>query len=142
MLPASSSRTAARAPASSRPRSSCRSTTYDAHTAMPGVQMPHWAPPHATSCFWTACSTSPLAGLHAPAIRLACRDEARVDDLAVEQHRARTALALAATFLRAGEAAVLAQHVEQSLPRRALDGARLAVHFHRDLHRHLRRASS
>ena len=67
----------------------------------------------------------PLDRRDRAAVALARRDEARVDDLAVEHHRARAALAFAAALLRAGEPQVLAQHVEQALPRRALDGARL-----------------
>src|SRR6185436_14189497 len=67
-------------------------------------------------------------------VALADRDHARVDGLAVEPDRARAALALAAALLGAGEPQVLAQHVEQAAPRRALDGARLAVDLERDLH--------
>src|SRR5690606_9239289 len=67
------------------------------------------------------------------------RDEARVDDLAVEHHRARSALAFATAFLRTGEPDVLAQYVEQTLPRRALDGVRRTVDLERDLHDSLQR---
>ena len=54
-------RGSARAPRLRRRASRPRSTTYDAHTAMPGVQMPHCAPPQRTSSRCTACNTSPCA---------------------------------------------------------------------------------
>ena len=53
------------------------------------------------------------------------RHEARAHRLAVDEHRARAALAFAAAFLRAGEAALLAQHVEQ--PRHRMRVERPAV---------------
>ena len=107
-----------------------RSTTCAAHTAMPGVQMPHCAPPQrraraAPRAAPRRCARPSTVVTLRPS-HCADRDEARVDDLAVEHHRARAALALAAAFLRAGEAQVLAQHVEQPLPRRDLDLARAA----------------
>ena len=46
-------------------------------------------------------------------IDLAHGHEARVDDLAVDDDRARAALALATALLRAGQAQVFAQRVEQ-----------------------------
>ena len=54
------------------------------------------------------------------------RHQAAVDQLAVEQHGAGAALAFAAAFLGAGEAADLAQHVEQArhrMPVEATSGA-------------------
>ena len=53
----------------------------------------------------------------ARAFHLRDRHEARVHRLAVDEHRARAALAFAASFLGAGQPAVLAQHVEQTLHR-------------------------
>ena len=59
------------------------------------------------------------------ALDLADRHEAAVDDRAVDEDRAGAALAFAAALLRAGQAEVLAQHVEepahagQRRPRRA-----------------------
>ncbi len=61
------------------------------------------------------------------AIGLADRHEAAVDHLAVEDDRAGAALALAAAFLGAGEAEVLAQHVEEAAHAGHGDLARLAV---------------
>ena len=76
---------------------------------MPGVQMPHCAPPWSTNACCTACSRSAgrepsMVVIDAP-VALRERHEAAVDELAVEQHRARAALAFAAAFLGAGEAA-------------------------------------
>ena len=45
------------------------------------------------------------------------RHQTGVHGLAVDQHRARAALAFAASFLRAGQTAVFAQHIEQALHR-------------------------
>src|SRR5262249_59961032 len=58
-----------------------------------------------------------LDGGHPAAVALAGGDQARVDRLAVEQHGARAALALATALLGAGQPQVLAQDVEQPLPR-------------------------
>src|SRR6185503_15545096 len=54
----------------------------------------------------------------ARAVDLARGDDARVDRLAVDEHRARAALALAAALLAAGEPEVVAQDVEQPPQRR------------------------
>src|SRR4051794_32592197 len=55
--------------------------------------------------------------------------EARADEHAVDQDRARTALALLATRLRAGQLEALAQHVQEALTQPCvLDRVRLAVH--------------
>ena len=101
--------------------------------SMPGVQMPHWAPPvsrkAAGACSSLPCRRQPLDRRDRRALDLAHRHQARVDHRAVDQHRARAALALAAALLGAGQAQVLAQHVEQAahargvqLDRRAVDG--------------------
>ena len=55
------------------------------------------------------------------AVDLADRDEAADDDLAVDEHRAGAALALAAALLRPGQAEVLAQDVEQPAHPRHVD---------------------
>src|ERR1041385_6990936 len=75
-----------------------------------------------------------LDGGDPAAVALAGSDQAGVDRLAVELDGARTALALAAALLGAGQPQVLAQHVEQPLPRRRLDRAQLAVDLERELH--------
>ena len=53
--------------------------------------------------------------------------EAGVDAAAVQQHRARAALAVVAALLGAGEAGAFAQQVEQGDPRFDVEGAVLAV---------------
>jgi hypothetical protein len=65
---------------------------------------------------------------HIGALDLAHRDQARVNDGAVDQDRARATLALAAALLGAGEAEVLAERIEEAphprdgeLDRRAVD---------------------
>ena len=87
---------------------------------MPGVQMPHWAPPARGTPVWSGTGAAPrrrfgeaLDGAHVAAIDLADGHQAGVHHLAVEEHRAGAALALAAALLGAGQAEVLAQHVEQ-----------------------------
>src|SRR5688500_15826933 len=81
----------------------------------------------------------PFHGHDRPAVALARSDQTRIDRLPVHQHGAGAALALAAAFLGAGQAQVLAQDVEQALPRRALDGTRGAVDLDRKLHDSLQR---
>src|SRR5207237_9663326 len=61
---------------------------------------------------------------HRRALDLADGDETGIDQLAVDQHRAGAALALAAAFFRAGEAEIFAQDVEQTFQRRRLETAR------------------
>src|SRR5262249_58400366 len=51
------------------------------------------------------------------ALQLANRGEARIYDLAVNDHGACPTLAFATTFFRAGQTQVLSQHVEKSLQR-------------------------
>ena len=55
------------------------------------------------------------------ALHLRRRDETGAHRRAVDQHRARAALAFTAAFLGAGEAALLAQHVEQPRHRMRVD---------------------
>ena len=63
----------------------------------------------------------PLHRADVAALDLADRDEAAVDDLAVDEDRARPALALAAAFLRPGQAQVQAQDVQEAAPARDRD---------------------
>ena len=78
--------------------------------SMPGVQIPHWAPPVSRNACWSGESgpspRQPLDGDDLVAVDLADRDEAAVDELAVEEDGARAALALAAALLGAGQAEV------------------------------------
>src|SRR5262249_9186460 len=67
-------------------------------------------------------------------VALTGRDQAGVHRLAVELDGAGAALALAAALLGAGQSQILAQHVEQALPRRDLNRARLAVDLECELH--------
>ena len=69
-----------------------------------------------------------LDGLDGGAIRLIREHQAGVDGLAVHEHRARAALALAAAFLGPGQAQVLAQHVDEPLVAAHPQAPRLAVH--------------
>src|SRR6185295_12521360 len=69
----------------------------------------------------------PFDRLDSPALALEERHETGEDRLAVHHHRAGAAFAFAAAFLRAGEAEVLAEHVEQAFHRMAFRFDRLAV---------------
>src|SRR5439155_7943737 len=60
-------------------------------------------------------------------VRLRREDEARADERAVEQHRARAALALPARVLRPRQAEPLAEREEQALARPPVRLAQLAV---------------
>ena len=96
---------------------------------MPGVQMPHCAPPSPKRAAADARrgGGQPFDRRDVRARRPARPAPGRVDRRAVDQHRAGAALAFAAAFLGAGEPAVLAQHVEQPLHRRARRPAARAV---------------
>ena len=72
-------------------------------------------------------AAEPFDRRHARAGDLRDRHQARVHRHAVDQHRARAALAFAAAFFRAGQRAVLAQHVEQALHR--MDGSSIRAPF-------------
>ena len=85
-----------------------------------------------------AALREPLDRLDVPAVGLVGHHQAGVDGLAVEDDGAGAALALAAAFLGARQAAVLAQHVEQPLHRRHFGRAPPAVHRETDLHLRLR----
>ena len=71
---------------------------------------------------------------HLVPVGLRGEHEARADERAVEQHRARAALALLARVLRAGEAELLAQREEQRLALPAVGLALVAVDAQRDPH--------
>ena len=117
--------------------------TPRAAISMPGVQIPHWAPPVSRKAVWSRSRSSRRPAARRPAgearpstvrtvvaVDLADGHEARVDDRAVEEDRAGAALALAAALLRAGQAEVLAQDVEQAAharARRARPGSSLTV---------------
>src|SRR5205085_5802082 len=76
-----------------------------------------------------------LHGLNICALSLREGDETTVDESAVDDDRARAALALAAALLRAREFQPLAQNVEQTRQRVGVKLDRLAVHgaAYRDL---------
>src|ERR1051325_1884281 len=80
-----------------------------------------------------AAGGQPLDRLDAPSRAGEAQDQTREHRRAVHQHGAGAALTQLAAVLRAREAQVLAQHLEQGLVRREghLDG--LAVHVERDL---------
>ena len=61
-------------------------------------------------------AAQPLDRRHLVAVRLRRQDEARAHELAVEQHRARAALALLARVLRAGQPERVAQRVSRLSP--------------------------
>ena len=122
-----------RSGSSSRLGSGCVSSSETAASTMPGVQMPHCAPPHDRNASWTACSCVAVGDpLDRDDLARRRRAPAGTRQLftscAVEQHRAGAALALAAAFLGAGQAQLLAQHVEQPRHRVRLDGHAAAVH--------------
>ena len=85
----------------------------------PGVQKPHCTAPASTN----ACCTSESAPSSASASTVVIsrptargrQHQARAHQHAVDEHRARAALALLARVLRPGQAETLAQHVEQAL---------------------------
>ena len=129
-----------RAPRGSRRRSgsgSARSRSAVA-TTRPGVQKPHCTAPASTNASCTRCSSSPSASpstvVDLVAVGLRREHEARADERAVEQHRARAALALLARVLRAREAELLAQREEQRLALPAVGLVLVAVDAQRDPH--------
>lgn len=61
------------------------------------------------------------------AFNLGHRHETAIDDLAVNQNCTSAALALATSFLRAGEMKLLAQDIEQALHRKGAQRARLVI---------------
>ena len=108
--------------------------------SIPGVQIPHWAPPVSRNAAWRASRSAargrraasvdgrqPLDRRDRRAVDLADRHEAGVDDGAVDEDRARAALAFAAALLRAGQPEVLAQDVEQAAHPGHVDLGRGAV---------------
>ena len=83
------------------------------------MQKPHCTAPASTNASCTRWSSlavgEPLDRRHLVAVGLRREHEARADERAVEQHRARAALALLARVLRARVAELLAQREEQRL---------------------------
>ena len=67
-------------------------------------------------------------------VRFDPENQARVDDLAVKSNGARAALADQAALLRAGQANVVAQHIEKCVVRRDRDLSTLAVERQANLH--------
>ena len=89
---------------------------------MPGVQKPHCS---ALRCVERLLQLRELARVrqpfdrvHAPAVGLHREHEAAAHDLAVHAHGAGAAHAVLAADVRAGEAQLLAQEVDQVLARR------------------------
>ena len=74
----------------------------------------------------------PVGGGDLAAVTVARERQAREDAAAVEQHRARAALAVVAALLRAGDAELVAQRVEQGRPRVDGEAVRRAVHAEGD----------
>ena len=72
-------------------------------------------------------SAEPLDRRHTRAINLGGGHQARIDRHAVDQHRARAALSLAAPFFGAGERAVLSQDIQQPLQGMNRDANAFAV---------------
>ena len=103
--------------------------------SIPGVQIPHCAPPVSRNAVWrrqVGGVPGPRGGAGPPRSGPRRRRPGRsgrgsVDGGAVEEDRARAALALAAAFLGAGEREVLAQHVEEASHPGGLDLDRVAV---------------
>ena len=85
----------------------------------PGVQKPHCTAPASANASCTGCSVAsprePFDRDDVVAVRLCREDEARADELAVEEHRARAALALLARVLRAGKVEAVAERRQQAL---------------------------
>ena len=122
-------------PASSAPRSRSGSGFFSssalAATRKPGVQMPHCSAACSRNFCCSGCSASPLAmpsmvSIDLP-LRLARPAQAGADQPAVERDAARAAVAGGAAFLGAGQAQLVAQHVEQRVLRLAQELDRVAV---------------
>ena len=74
----------------------------------------------------------PLDRRHRAALRLHREREARLDDTAVDEHRAGAAHASLAAALGAGQREIIAQQVAEQAPRRRLDFVGVAVDGERD----------
>jgi hypothetical protein len=86
---------------------------------MPGVQMPHCAPPHLRNACCTGCRRrpgKPLDGAQRSSLGLEHRNQAAVHQLAIQQHGAGTALSFAAALLGSGKA----QWVRKTSSRRSM----------------------
>ena len=116
-----------------------------AATTNPGVQKPHWTPPASSIASCTALSSSPVAipstVVTSAPFTVTRHHQARTDELAIEDDRARSTFALFAGVLRAGEGQVVAQNVKQALPPGDVGGALLTVDGEADDHeKHLSRS--
>ena len=116
-----------------------RSSSCAAAISMPGVQMPHCAPPQSRNACCNRCSVplvrQPFNRLNLSSLGLQHRHQAAVHQLAVHAHRARAAFAFAASFLGSRQVQVFTQHIKQALERRRLHGARFAVQVELDCRR-------
>ena len=115
-----------------------RSSSARAVSSIPGVQKPHWSPWHSMNPRCTGsrtpstsrCSTvwtswpSAIGGEHG----------ARLHRLAVVQDDAGAAVGGVAAPVRAGQAELVAEEVDQQHPRLDVAGDQLAVDRDRDLH--------
>ena len=78
--------------------------------SMPGVQMPHWAPPASRNACWSGPRAAPPAGASPSTVRTSepstwqTGTRQRVDDRAVDEHGARAALPFPAALLGARSA--------------------------------------
>ena len=87
--------------------------------SMPGVQMPHCAPPYSRKACCSGLSASlcalgqTLYRANVRAVDLTHRHQAGIDDHALDDDGAGAALALAATLLGAGQSQVFTHDVEQ-----------------------------
>ena len=92
---------------------------------MPGVQMPHCAPPllekRLLQRMQLAVQREAFDCLNVRALGLQHRNEATVHELAIHAHGAGAALAFAASLLGPGQMQIFAQHIEQALHGRRID---------------------
>ena len=77
-------------------------------------------------------AAEPLDGRHARAGNLRHRHQARIDGHAIDEYRARPALAFAASFFGAGQPALLPQRIEEACHRMGVDPHPFTVQ--RELH--------
>ena len=104
------------------------------------MQKPHWTAPASDERVLHRMELAvragePLDGDDVVPVRLRRQNEAGADELAVEQHGARAALALLAGVLRPGQPEPLAKREEQALARPDVGLAPLAVDGQLDPHR-------
>jgi len=99
----------------SSPISGSRSSTPVASIRKPGVQKPHLPPCHqgALQRVQLLASGEPLNRAHRASLRLHCEHQAGADGVAVDEHSASAADAVLTTHMRAGQAAFVADGIEQ-----------------------------